>query len=748
MKLLRVGSALLLAAALLLAPRPAEAAVTVRYQLNFGGNGLHEQSWNSLSVTVKNDQGADLAGTVEVVFGGRYVQDLFVEAGREFTVRFYLPPLQLHEFFLGRNLSGIEVIVRDERGREIATTSVRTGQSIPPQHRIGVMSGDVSGYQRLSNVGFPGSVVELKPWHLDNACFMENFSVLIFGDGQGVSLTANQKDNLQTWVERGGLLIIGGGTRWQQNQALVPASLLPMTASGLTEVDGVLLPSLPQANEMAYPVATGAIRGQVVLAAGDIPIMVESDFGRGSVIYSALDLEAAPLDGADNFEAYVGYMIQWGLGSLAPPRMAPINWSVAQAFNTLIMDTAGLSPMSPGLGLAGLLAYIVLAGPVNYLVLKRLRRWEWAWVTIPLLAVVFTGAIFGFVRIGRSSDYGIYQLNFVEISGSNAWSNTYAGIFVPRQGNYSLTVPRENVAVSSSVAAQSAGEETLLRLERPPLWSVQRFYSSGPVEIGGGIEVKAVIDGAEVAVSVENNSLVNLTASYLRMGDRFYSVGPVAAGDAATATTQSFTRAENIFRQFFQSQGHWPWINVEQFLPEGLVYVGVAETDELQLIPGADETKGLNLVSVPLVTGDIEFVGNVDIPPGTLLPRVLGAVTQSNMGHDFYHYGQGEFEWHFYLPGNLDPAKGAWQIQLDQFWGDAEGQVLAYNYHSGQWVELAELTALTGRRHTAPRAARIDLEGMEQLVEGNRLLLKVVYDGDIGFNINGISLTVRGGGTR
>jgi hypothetical protein len=33
--------------------------------------------------------------------------------------------------------------------------------------------------------------------------------------------------------------------------------------------------------------------------------------------------------------------------------------------------------------------YILLIGPVNYLVLRRLDRREWAWVTMPILIVVF-----------------------------------------------------------------------------------------------------------------------------------------------------------------------------------------------------------------------------------------------------------------------------------------------------------------------------------------------------------------------
>ena len=45
-----------------------------------------------------------------------------------------------------------------------------------------------------------------------------------------------------------------------------------------------------------------------------------------------------------------------------------------------------------------LLAYLVLVGPVNYLLLKKRGRRELAWVTIPLVSMVFSGIAFGFAR--------------------------------------------------------------------------------------------------------------------------------------------------------------------------------------------------------------------------------------------------------------------------------------------------------------------------------------------------------------
>ena len=57
-----------------------------------------------------------------------------------------------------------------------------------------------------------------------------------------------------------------------------------------------------------------------------------------------------------------------------------------------------------------LFGYILLVGPVNYLVLRRLDRREWAWVTVPVLILVFTVGSFGIGGLLRGSDVIIHEV--------------------------------------------------------------------------------------------------------------------------------------------------------------------------------------------------------------------------------------------------------------------------------------------------------------------------------------------------
>jgi hypothetical protein len=120
--------------------------------------------------------------------------------------------------------------------------------------------------------------------------------------------------------------------------------------------------------------------------------------------------------------------------------------------NTLADDSQIVSAVGnlPSLALppvGGLLVllfgYIVLVGPVNYLVLKRLDRREWAWVTVPALIVVFTIGSFGIGSLMRGNEVVVHEVAIVRGAPGTetAAAQSYLGIFSPSRSTFQLRVP-------------------------------------------------------------------------------------------------------------------------------------------------------------------------------------------------------------------------------------------------------------------------------------------------------------------
>lgn len=67
-----------------------------------------------------------------------------------------------------------------------------------------------------------------------------------------------------------------------------------------------------------------------------------------------------------------------------------------------LAETGGLSASRVAWLLTFVLAYVAIAGPINFIVLARMRRRELAWVTIPILSVLFAAGAYAAGRGVRS----------------------------------------------------------------------------------------------------------------------------------------------------------------------------------------------------------------------------------------------------------------------------------------------------------------------------------------------------------
>ena len=65
------------------------------------------------------------------------------------------------------------------------------------------------------------------------------------------------------------------------------------------------------------------------------------------------------------------------------------------------LPSLALPPLGGLLGI--LIGYIALIGPLNYIILRRLDRREWAWITMPILIVGFAVGAYGFGSALRGS---------------------------------------------------------------------------------------------------------------------------------------------------------------------------------------------------------------------------------------------------------------------------------------------------------------------------------------------------------
>jgi hypothetical protein len=278
----------------------------------------------------------------------------------------------------------------------------------------------------------------------DRAPALDAIDILLFSDVDTGTLTTAQRQAITDWVVQGGHLIVTGGTNWQATAAGL-TDLLPLipdssdTVSDLASL-AALANSDPAELDADTVTATGALlENTEVLAADDqdIPLYVRRSFGMGTVDYLTVDPIAEPLR-------------SWGgLGDLWFTVASSVNPRPTWTNGFTNPDRAvGATEILPGfnllpnvLPLCGFLAlYVALIGPLNYIVLDRINRREFAWVTIPLFILVFSGLawVVGFNL--RGNIVTLSRLAVVQSwpESDRAQVNGLVGLLSPRRSTYTL----------------------------------------------------------------------------------------------------------------------------------------------------------------------------------------------------------------------------------------------------------------------------------------------------------------------
>jgi hypothetical protein len=431
----------LLVVAIILPVLPARAASSIQIDARALVGGRYAVGgWMAISVTLTND-GEPTEGILAVATESGAVQR-FVEmpAGARKVVMLYIQP----EAFQRQ----ITVQYEEPNGTVKAVVETRVLEQTSSQFAV---VGDGAGTLRpqLSvgdEIGLPAPLALTLADIPERSEPLEGISALVWADDSS-ALSEAQRRSIERWVANGGQLVVIGGPDWQSRTSGF-TEILPL--EGLTAVDAV-----PQAALAAWSgtddaaveeatISSGALRddARALIRAEDETILASMrSVGSGRVILLGSDIAT---------EAHRG----WEGSPRLWARLLPTNVALEQFFGGFPPEEAQ-NAMGSALGnlpslevppaellLVVIVAYILLIGPISYIILRRMDRRELAWITAPLLVVIFSACSFGIGNSMKGSEVIINQISLIRSSGAgtSATVESYAGIFSPDRATYDLTV--------------------------------------------------------------------------------------------------------------------------------------------------------------------------------------------------------------------------------------------------------------------------------------------------------------------
>ena len=379
---------------------------------------------------------------------------------------------------------------------------------------------------------------------------LDAFQTILATAAGAAALDDGQRRALAGWVELGGHLVVSGGLDIGQALDVLPKNTLEITTGQLTEQTGWQAEAAwlgttfndPAASSVAELHGPGEVWGpedrplglKYVLGAGAVTVLnfdPNQSPWRTGVLGDALWAKFLTPVNADAY--YRGMPANYQLGNLVYqtnnlPRDAFVNWQPVGVF---------------------LLVFLLAAGPITYLVLRRMQRPEFTWVVVPLLSILFAGGVYVYmIQTGGNVLVNIVQVVDARETGKTA-GYTAVGYFVPTRGEFTAMLDDPDLAVQ--VQAMGGRPLEMMSENDSPQYRVIRgsdlevqfgdisqwnmrgisFVNNQLAEKTTGLTATVTVEGSSITGRVKNDTAMKLDHVTVLWGNQYSVLGDLNPGE-------------------------------------------------------------------------------------------------------------------------------------------------------------------------------------------------------------------------
>lgn len=552
--------------------------VSIEIEAAFDGN-YRPNHWFPLRVRLQNN-GGDVNGRLIVrpegsgaVVTNAYSVPVSLPNGSTQAVFLYM---QAQPFARGATLE-----LLDADGARVAE-QIFSLNSLEGQDKLYAVVSDGNAATLALNGVAPARFAAFSTrWSTDNvpdyAAALHALDSIILYNVDSSSFTTRQRAALLDWTALGGHLLIVGGPRWQATASGFD-EILPLLPDDTDTIDDVsalaTYAGLDATLDGRTVIATGAVAaGARVLIETDagVPLLVRGTHGAGTVDYLAADPALEPL------ASWVDLPQFWLQTFLSPTpetgwRRGFLELGAAATAIAVLPDVELLPPVLQMM--AYIAAYILLIGPINYMVLTRLNRRSLAWLTIPALIIGFSSVAWSVGFNLRGNDLILSRLNVIQSfpDTQTARVDQLIGVLSPRRDNYQLSVADERMLrvmpalVGGGFLQQNITQSTSEIVQRDT-FSAENITIDGGIfanfattgvtqapDISGSVTI-TYVDGTDAGEDdfsqnwqgvVRNDSDFALEDAVIYARNRFYRLpDAIAAGDVVSFNTADFEVRRN-----------------------------------------------------------------------------------------------------------------------------------------------------------------------------------------------------------
>lgn len=564
----------------------------------------------------------------------------------------------------------------------------------------------------------------------ENHRTLKIFQTMVINNYDSEKLNEKQRQAVKEWVEAGGLLLIGTGPNYQK-------TLTGMEDINFIEVKGTKEISIDDFGgyEPLKLVDASLRDGEEIFIKGNNDLkLYHRKLGKGHIVIAGFDMGLSPFVNWDGKDKFIGKVINKYLNSDIANYERSHPTSRSHWFNNIVNYLPyNLLPSMKTI-LIILILFILLVGPINYFVLKRIDKRELLWVTIPIIVVVFSTSIYilGFKTRLRQPISNNVSIIKIDDESKTAMVSTRAGLMGFKNGDWHITLDKNSEALLDGIrdydVLQRFGDKEVVTeyifdkenhviFKKAGILDVETITINNEIEFNDEIVSDIVIKDGKLVGTVNNIPDLNLQDMIIFYGSRYKKLGDFKEGEESKKfevyinkknTVKDWygimdsiygyrgSRSKNAANEAEDILNN----NVKRDILEGLMdsklslinrnrfFILAWNKDDIgsTIKINGKEAKNINrnLLLIPLNI-KYEKGQRVNIPAGILYPDIVDNHNMSVEGNGELFYGEGYVVLKFKPQDNME--LNSMGINLDMGYNQTKCKLYVFDYIENEWVE-------------------------------------------------------------
>lgn len=316
---------------------------------------------------------------------------------------------------------------------------------------MGVLSDDQTSLSYTGSISFtntnnPGYNGVIEKVQLDEKIIGENslnidgLDIILINNYNMSNLKDEQYNALNSWINKGGTLVIGSGANEGKTVKNIDNNFLDIKSNGSKEKNIKLIN-----DDLKLIVSNLEIKdGKLKSGSNDTPLAYSVTRGKGEIIVATFDLGLEPLISSKDAGEFFKNII-------ADASNTFFQNSMNGGYNQQYYRTSELTrniPINKIVSVKSLIVvlslYALIVGIIAYLVLRKLNKRDLTWIAIPVISIVFAFIIYFMGSSTRVNDIVLNQNNIVSVDKSGKASiKGYLGIGTKYKSDVIIEKPED-----------------------------------------------------------------------------------------------------------------------------------------------------------------------------------------------------------------------------------------------------------------------------------------------------------------